>query len=74
MVNVCIGIPKDFQTILFQNVCTFRVVGHSFWRVVLSTIQFNHNFCFVTIKIYNEPTNRFLPLKAYGIMAQKVKP
>ena len=50
------------------------VVYHFLRRIMLGTVQFYHQFCFVTVKICDVISDDILPAKTAGIAAQESVP
>ena len=72
--HIQIGKPKHLKPLGFQICCTLAVIFHFLRITVLGTVQFYHQFCFMTIEIHNIMTDHILSAKSDRIPAQTLIP
>ena len=72
--HIQVGKTKHMNPLGFQICSAFAVVFHLLRIAVLGTVQFYHQFCFMTIEIYNIVTDHILSAKSDRISAQTLIP
>ena len=73
-IDLTVGEPYDFQIIAFKDFGAKFVFLFAFFGIVLRPVNFNNQFCFVTIKVCNKIVDCFLALKSHFVFRQKVVP
>ena len=60
-INISVGKTQNLQSKRCQKCGTLRIIGHPLRLIVLRTIQFNNQSCFVAVEIHDIVINYLLP-------------
>ncbi len=74
LINISVGIAKDRQPLRLQISISYPIRCRSCTFKMLRPIQFDDQFCLMTVKICNIASNHILSVKSRLALAQKIIP